>query len=83
MISIIIGLFAVTEVLKGIEEKQGAIMLGKVKSIYPTLQDIRDSYKAMFRGGLLGFFLGLLPGCSPAVTTFLAYDLEKEDLEDT
>jgi len=78
MISIIIGLFAVTEVLKGIEEKHGTIILEKVKSVYPTLGDLRDSYKAMFRGGVLGFFLGLLPGCSPAVTTFLAYDLEKK-----
>ncbi len=32
----------------------------------------------MLRGGLVGFFLGLLPGCSAAVTTFLAYDLEKK-----
>jgi len=26
----------------------------------------------------VGFLLGLLPGCAPAVTTFLAYDLEKK-----
>jgi putative tricarboxylic transport membrane protein len=78
MISIIIGLFAVTEVLKGIEEKRSAIVLGKIGRVYPGLQDLRQSFKAMFRGGLLGFLMGLLPGGSPAVTTFLAYDLEKK-----
>src|SRR5450759_4808788 len=31
----------------------------------------------MFRATGLGFFMGLLPGCSPAVTTFVAYDFEK------
>ncbi len=31
----------------------------------------------MFRSGFIGFFLGLIPGFSPAVTTFMAYDIEK------
>jgi putative tricarboxylic transport membrane protein len=31
----------------------------------------------MFRSTGIGFFLGLLPGCAPAVTTFVAYDVEK------
>lgn len=78
MISIVIGLFAITEVLKGIEEKRSAIVFSKVGRVYPSLQDLRKSSKAMFRGGLLGFLMGLLPGGSPAVTTFLAYDLEKK-----
>lgn len=78
MISIVIGLFAITEVLKGIEEKRSAIVFGKVGRVYPSLQDLRKSSKAIFRGGLLGFLMGLLPGGSPAVTTFLAYDLEKK-----
>jgi putative tricarboxylic transport membrane protein len=78
LISIIIGLFALTEVLKGIDEKRRSIALQKVPNVYPSLADLLQSYRAMLRGGVLGFFLGLLPGCSPAVTTFLAYDLEKK-----
>ncbi|MHC1761793.1 MAG: tripartite tricarboxylate transporter permease [Negativicutes bacterium] len=78
MISIVIGLFAVTEVLKGLEEKQVSISASSIGSVYPSLDDWRQSWKATLRGGTLGFFLGLLPGCSPAVTTFLAYDLEKK-----
>src|SRR4030042_169328 len=31
----------------------------------------------MVRASGIGFFLGLLPGCAPAVTTFIAYDVEK------
>jgi len=31
----------------------------------------------MVRSSGIGFFLGLLPGCAPAVTTFIAYDVEK------
>jgi putative tricarboxylic transport membrane protein len=32
---------------------------------------------AMLRSTAVGFFLGLLPGCAPSVTTIVAYDLEK------
>lgn len=78
MISIIIGLFAVTEVLKGIEEKRLITVIGKPGSVYPQKDDLKKSAAPMLRGGLVGFFLGLLPGCSAAITSFLAYDLEKK-----
>ncbi|MCM3080567.1 tripartite tricarboxylate transporter permease [Brevibacillus invocatus] len=78
MISIIIGLFAVTEVLKGIEEKRLSTVIGKPGSVYPGKADLKKSAAPMLRGGLVGFFLGLLPGCSAAITSFLAYDLEKK-----
>ena len=78
MISIIIGLFAFTEVFKGMEEKHAAISADNIGSVYPNRKELKTSSKAMFRGGFIGFLLGLLPGCSAAVTTFLAYDVEKK-----
>ncbi len=78
MTSIIIGLFAVTEVLKGMAERRKTISPGDLGSVYPGLADLRNSARPMLQGGLVGFFLGLLPGCSAAITSFLAYDLEKK-----
>lgn len=78
MISIIIGLFAITEVLKGIEEKRQQIASARLGSMYPSKQEIKACMPSFLRGGLLGFLLGLLPGCSAAISSFLAYDLEKQ-----
>lgn len=78
MISIIIGLFAISEVIKGLEEKKVAIAPESIGSVYPSFSDMKQSSKATLRGSVLGFVTGLLPGCSTAVTTFLAYDLEKK-----
>ncbi|MDF2523544.1 MAG: transporter [Clostridiales bacterium] len=77
-IAIIIGLFAIPEVLKGLEENTGAISTGEIGSIYPNKKELKQSFWAIIRGWALGFFLGLLPGCSPAVSTFMAYDVEKK-----
>ncbi|WP_025695536.1 tripartite tricarboxylate transporter permease, partial [Paenibacillus durus] len=35
------------------------------------------SASSIAAGGLIGFFMGLLPGCSAAVTSFLSYDFAK------
>jgi putative tricarboxylic transport membrane protein len=78
LISVVIGIFAVSEVLVGLEESRAAVAIKKIGSVYPSLKDLKESAMAMVRGTGIGFFLGLLPGCSPAVTTFLAYDFEKK-----
>jgi len=76
-VPVIMGLFAISEVLINAEKKTQYIMEGKKIEWMPTWQDIKDTYGAMIRSGFLGFFFGLIPGCSPAVTSFMVYDLEK------
>lgn len=79
MVSIIIGLFAITEVLKGMEENRIKIKKHfKIKRVFPSKEDLRQSRNPIIRGSLLGFFLGILPGISATVTSFLSYDLEKK-----
>jgi putative tricarboxylic transport membrane protein len=76
-ISVIIGLFALGEVFANVEKKITLILEKKKIDWMPTMADINRCWGAMLRSTVVGFFLGLLPGCAPAVTTFVAYDLEK------
>ncbi len=76
-ISIIVGLFAISEVMINVERSAALIYESRIKGWMPTWEDIKRSFGAMLRASGIGFFLGLLPGCSPAVTTFIAYDAEK------
>jgi putative tricarboxylic transport membrane protein len=77
LIALVVGLFAISEVLLGIEEARVAIA-EKINKVFPTWADIKESMPAILRGTGIGFFLGLLPGCAPSITTFLAYDAEKK-----
>jgi putative tricarboxylic transport membrane protein len=81
LIAVIVGLFAVSEVFLGIEEARMAVA-PRITNVFPSWADLRVSAPAMLRGGAIGFFLGLLPGCAPSVTTFLAYDAEKKVAKD-
>jgi putative tricarboxylic transport membrane protein len=76
-ISVIIGLFAISEVMINVEAAATLIYETKIKGWMPTWKEIRQCFGAMLRSSGIGFFLGLLPGCAPAVTTFIAYDVEK------
>jgi putative tricarboxylic transport membrane protein len=75
-ISVIVGLFAISEVMINVEQRISAISQ-KIGNWMPTWADIKQSLGTMFRCTGVGFFLGLLPGVTPSVTTFVAYDLEK------
>jgi putative tricarboxylic transport membrane protein len=76
-ISVIIGLFAISEIMMNVEQRVSRIYSMKSIDWMPKWKDIKQCMGAMLRSTGVGFFLGLLPGCAPAVTTFVAYDLEK------
>jgi putative tricarboxylic transport membrane protein len=76
-ISVIIGLFALGEVFFNVERKITMIFDKKKIDWMPTMADLNRCWGAMLRSSAIGFFMGLLPGCAPAVTTFVAYDIEK------
>jgi putative tricarboxylic transport membrane protein len=77
LIALIVGLFAISEIFLGIEEARVAIA-EKIRNIFPSREDLKRSLPAILRGTGIGFFLGLLPGCAPSVTVFIAYDAEKK-----
>ena len=76
-ISVIVGLFAISEVMINVEQRIVSISDMEIKNWMPTWTDLRKCWGSMLRATGVGFFLGLLPGCAPSVTAFVAYDLEK------
>ena len=77
-VAIIIGLIAMKEVILGLESGQESVAMSKVSNVYPTLADLKRCIGSIFRGGIIGFVLGLLPGCTPTVASFLSYDVERK-----
>jgi putative tricarboxylic transport membrane protein len=80
-IGMAVGLFAASEVLVNIEEPMQQVFteakLGFL-SLFPNLQDWKDSFGAIWRGSILGFIIGVLPGAGATIASFMAYGLEKK-----
>lgn len=74
-----VGLFGVAEILLMIERRGKLPVLAKIRfrELYPTRSELRRATPAMFRGGLVGFLLGLIPGPSGVLSTYASYWLER------
>jgi putative tricarboxylic transport membrane protein len=78
LISLTIGIYGVGEILVSAEAGLAKIYEGKLGKMMPRGKKLKKGLLASLRGTGLGFPLGLLPGLSPIVSSFLAYDMEKK-----
>jgi len=78
-----IGLFAISEVLLAVEEmggpKRETIPLGRV---WLAWKDFAQSWWAMIRGTVIGFYIGVLPAAGATIASFMSYDVEKRLAKD-
>lgn len=74
------GLFGIAEVMLSVAEKEetGDLIKIKMRDLLPTKNELKRSAGPIFRGSILGFFIGLLPGPSPVISTFVSYMAEKK-----
>ncbi len=79
-IGVAVGLFAVAEVLVNVEEPEQEVYTKtkmSLRTLLPNIQDWKDSFGALWRGSLIGFFIGALPGGGATISSFIAYAVEK------
>lgn len=74
------GLFGIAEVMLATVENDdfGEMIKIKMRDLLPTRNELKRSAAPIFRGSILGFFIGLLPGPSPVISTFVSYLTEKK-----
>lgn len=78
-LAVTLGLFAVSEVLVN-AKKLRADELGKVlgHKIYITFKEVMQCMGAIFRGGTIGFLVGILPGAGAGIASFISYSMERQ-----
>jgi putative tricarboxylic transport membrane protein len=75
---IAMGLFGIAEVLVNLESTvSSSLVKTKIKNLFPSKSDWIKAKWAILRGTLVGFFLGILPGGGPVLSSFIAYGIEK------
>lgn len=78
---VIVGLFALSEVLIFIEERHGgatAQSTPEIGRVIPSWSLIKHTTPAMTRSTILGFLAGVLPGAGASLGSFIAYAFEKK-----
>jgi len=85
MIPVMIGLFAVTEVLKQTVKRSGGKDSGlestggtTFKTTIPGIREFFAVKWVMLRSSVLGTVVGILPGAGATIASFLSYTVEKK-----
>jgi TctA family transporter len=74
--NIAIGIFGVTELIRGYLDKTPRVVHSKL-NIMPNKDDLKRMWPAALRGTGIGSFLGLLPGGGAAIASYMSYVFEK------
>lgn len=70
----LIGLFAVSEVFLGVENIVSTKKIsGKLKRILPTKEDFMRCLPTILKSGVIGCFIGSIPGAGGDIAAFVAY----------
>jgi putative tricarboxylic transport membrane protein len=77
---VVVGLFAMGEVFRGMEGifKGTAPEMIKIRGrLWLTREEWRRSVGPIWRGGVIGFIIGVLPGAGGTIASILSYTTEK------
>ena len=70
----LIGLFAVSEIFAGVEKIVTATKIKeKVTQILPSLADFKRCLPTICKGGIIGTFIGAIPGAGGDIAAFVSY----------
>lgn len=78
-VPVAMGVFGIGEILSTTEESLiREVYRPRLRELLPNRQELCASVAPIFRGSVLGFFIGLLPGSAHVVASFLSYITEKK-----
>jgi len=79
VVAIVVGLFGITEVLTGVLETSasGAGERRGFSSFMPNRRELKLGARAAAGGSVIGTAMGILPGITPSVASFITYSVTK------
>ncbi len=80
IVPIVMGLFGISEVLLNLSHSEATreVFQTKLRNLFPSKQDWKDSSGPIARGSIFGFFLGIIPGSGGMIASFISYAMEKK-----
>jgi putative tricarboxylic transport membrane protein len=77
---VVVGLFAMAEVLRGLEGLYSGTSAAAMKitgKLWLTREEWKRSIGPIWRGGIIGFVIGVLPGAGGTIASIMSYTTEK------
>jgi putative tricarboxylic transport membrane protein len=78
IVPVAVGLFGLGEILATPSKHVvGQLIRPKLRELFPTRAEWRQSAMPIARGSVMGFLIGIIPGSAHIISSFLSYAVEK------
>lgn len=78
LVPVAVGLFGLSEILLTAGGKSAPpVQTPKLRELWPTRTELRQSAMPTMRGSALGFMIGIIPGSAHIIASFVSYALER------
>lgn len=81
-VPIAMGLLGISEIMLSAESLIKSDKMPELKGLLPQKEEWIPSLKAISRGTVLGFLMGLIPGTNSVIPSLMSYSLEKKLAKD-
>jgi putative tricarboxylic transport membrane protein len=77
LVPALVGAFGFAELLSAVRERQPPVKINPFDSVIPKLVDVTRYWRTILRSGLIGTFIGILPGVGEDVAAWSSYAAAK------
>ncbi|MEX1080028.1 MAG: tripartite tricarboxylate transporter permease [Homoserinimonas sp.] len=82
LIPVLIGLVAIAEVLRQTTQGGSEPLKATWRDMTITREELKRTMNPSWRGSLIGFFIGILPGAGATLASFISYEAERRVMKD-
>jgi putative tricarboxylic transport membrane protein len=77
LVPALVGAFGFAEILVSMQERRPPVKLNPLDTVMPKLRDIWDHRRTILRSGVIGTFIGIVPGVGEDVAAWSSYAAAK------
>ena len=77
LVPALVGAFGFAEVLMAVRERPAPVKINPFDSVIPKLKDVTQYWRTILRSGVIGTFIGILPGVGEDVAAWSSYAAAK------
>ncbi|MEO8411156.1 MAG: tripartite tricarboxylate transporter permease, partial [Propionivibrio sp.] len=77
IIPVLVGTYALVEILCNLADLETPAMVTQIGRVLPRIKDVARNWVNIVRSGLIGVFIGIIPGVGENIGSYVAYDFAK------